>query len=121
MSDTIVIDGEVSLDIPVDGEYDKVIGIPGPKGDKGDQGEPGPKGDKGDTGATGEQGPKGDKGDTGSAGPQGPKGDSGDDYILTSSDKADIANLVLSELNSEEWVFTLEDDSTVTKQVVIIS
>lgn len=51
-----------------------------------------PKGAKGDTGATGQQGPKGDTGDTG---PQGP---AGADYVLTSQDKADIADIVISEL-----------------------
>ena len=76
-------------------------GPQGPKGDKGDTGSQGPKGDKGDKGDTGEQGiqgiqgEKGDKGDTGSTGPQGPKGD---DYVLTSQDKQDIANIILADL-----------------------
>lgn len=103
MSDTIVLDGEMELDVPIDGEIESVIGIKGDKGDKGDKGE------------------KGNPGDPGPQGIQGPKGDDGDDYNLTSADKADIANLVLAELDSEQWAFTLEDDSTVTKQVVIIS
>ena len=42
------------------------------------------KGDKGDTGAQGEKGEKGDK------------GDKGDDYVITETDKNDIANLVLA-------------------------
>ena len=88
-------------------------GLKGDKGDTGETGATGPKGDKGDkgdpgeTGATGSQGPKGDKGDTGATGPQGPKGDTGaqgpkgdpgDDYVLTATDKQNIADIVLSEL-----------------------
>ena len=90
-------------------------GIPGEKGDtgatgpKGDKGDPGPKGDKGDTGPQGPkgeqgiQGPPGPKGDIGlqgeqgpkgDAGPQGPKGDPGNDYVLTDTDKQDIAGKV---------------------------
>ena len=49
----------------------------------------GATGPKGDTGA---QGPKGD------TGAQGPKGDTGDSYVLTSTDKADIATLVLNQI-----------------------
>ena len=51
---------------------------------------------------------KGPKGDTGSQGPQGiqgPKGEDGadgQDYILTSQDKADIADIVLDELTIAE-------------------
>lgn len=86
-------------------------GIQGPKGDKGDKGDTGsqgPKGETGDTGATGPAGPKGDKGDTGAqgiqgekgeTGAQGPKGDTGakgdpgDDYVLTTADKTEIAQM----------------------------
>lgn len=67
-------------------------GIQGPKGDKGDQGP------KGDTGATGATGPKGDTGETGPQGPQGETGPQGDAYVLTSQDKADIADIVIAEL-----------------------
>lgn len=59
----------------------------GPTGPKGDQGEQGIQGEKGDTG---EQGPQGEQGI------QGKKGADGQDYILTESDKAEIANKVLS-------------------------
>lgn len=52
-------------------------------------GPTGPQGPKGDTGA---QGPKGD------TGAQGPKGDTGDSYVLTNTDKADIATLVLNQI-----------------------
>ena len=98
-------------------------GPAGPQGPKGDTGEQGPKGDtgeqgpKGDTGATGPQGPqgeKGDKGDTGATGPQGPQGiqgiqgpagptgPQGDSYVLTAQDKADIADIVVSEIGSAD-------------------
>lgn len=100
-------------------------GDTGEKGDKGDTGSQGPKGDKGDkgdqgdaftysdftpeqlaalvgpqgpTGATGATGPKGDKGDKGDTGATGPIGPAGADYVLTSQDKADIANIVIGEL-----------------------
>lgn len=63
------------------------LGIPtGPAGPQGIQGPQGPKGDTGETGPQGIQGP------------QGPKGDTGDSYVLTAQDKADIADIVLSEL-----------------------
>ena len=128
MDKEVVIDGELGIDIVLDGMPEKIFNI---KGDKGDQGEPGPpgpqgpkgdKGDTGETGATGIQGPKGDKGDrgdTGATGPQGPKGEDGDDYVLTSSDKTEIASAVLTSFTTETWTFTLEDDSTVTKKVVL--
>ena len=62
----------------------------------GSKGSTGAQGVKGDTGATG---PQGEKGDTGATGPQGPKGDT---YTLTSSDKTDIANQVITLLGSAE-------------------
>ena len=83
-------------------------GATGPQGEKGDTGATGPQGEKGDTGATGPHvvqgetgatGPQGEKGDTGATGPQGPKGDT---YTLTSSDKTDIANQVITLLGSAE-------------------
>ena len=94
---------------------EQLEGLKGPKGDKGD---------KGDTGSTGLQGPKGDKGDTGPEGTKGDKGDAGKTPVRgtdywTASDKTEIVNSVLSSLTSEDWVFTLEDDSTVTKKVVV--
>lgn len=59
---------------------------------------------------------KGEKGDDGKTGPQGP---AGDDYILTETDKTEIADLIKTSLSSEEWTFTLDDDSVVTKKVVL--
>jgi hypothetical protein len=47
------------------------------------------KGDKGEQGEQGDKGDKGDKGDTGEA---------GQDYILTTADKNEIANIVIGEL-----------------------
>lgn len=49
---------------------------------------------KGETGSAGPQGEQGPRGEVGPAGPQGPKGDRGDDYILTSADKSEIAELI---------------------------
>ncbi len=57
------------------------------------------KGDPGEQGAQGEQGPQGIQGIQGEKGDRGDKGDPGEDgqdYILTDSDREDIANLVLS-------------------------
>lgn len=81
-------------------------GTPGKDGERGPQGEPGkdgaagPQGPQGEPGAEGPQGPQGEqgpKGDTGPQGEQGPKGDpgpagaDGKDYVLTDTDKTDIA------------------------------
>jgi hypothetical protein len=65
-------------------------GVQGPKGDTGAKGD---KGDKGDTGAQGPQGEQGPKGETGATGPQGPAGVNGSDYVLTTADKEEIAQL----------------------------
>ena len=68
------------------------------KGDKGDTGPQGIQGEKGDTGPRGPQGIqgiKGDKGEDGKDGIDGVNGVDGKDYILTESDKAEIANIVL--------------------------
>ena len=59
------------------------------KGEKGDTGEQGPQG------IQGIQGIQGEKGDKGEPGTQGAKGDN---YVLTDSDKTDIANTVLNLL-----------------------
>lgn len=70
-------------------------------------------------GEQGVQGIQGLKGDKGQKGDKGDNGSDGDDYILTESDKAQIADLV--ELPFETWTFTLSDSTTVTKKVVITS
>ena len=82
----------------------------------------GPKGDKGDTGAQGAQGPKGDQGIQGIQGPQGATGATGPQgpaYTLTDTDKANIAASVKASLTKENWTFTLEDGSAVTKAVYV--
>ena len=43
----------------------------------------------------------------------------GDSYVLTAADKQEIASIVSGLLTAETWTFTLENGSTVTKQVVV--
>ncbi len=69
------------------GEKDTEINATGPEGQRGATGPQGPAGD------TGPQGAPGPKGDTGS---QGPKGADGEDYVLTDSDKEQIAGIAVS-------------------------
>lgn len=101
-------------------------GEQGPQGEQGIQGIQGETGAKGDTGngisstvlnndytltinytngtstttssIRGAKGETGDTGATGPTGPQGPQGPQGNTYTLTSTDKQDIADLVLTEL-----------------------
>jgi hypothetical protein len=47
------------------------------------------------------------------------RGAKGDSYVLTESDKQQIATILKGQLNSEVWTFTLENGSTVTKTVVL--
>ena len=67
----------------INGHWDYIGPIVGPKGDtgltgaKGDKGDTGLTGPKGDTGATGAQGIQGIQGIQGDVGPTGPKGDTG--------------------------------------------
>ena len=80
-------------------------GATGPTGPQGPQGERGATGPQGETGATGPQGPQGIQGPQGETGPQGatgPQGPAGDDYILTSADKTEIANIVYGMIESAE-------------------
>ena len=70
-----------------------IQGAQGPVGPQGIQGPTGPQGERGPTGATGARGPAGE------TGPQGPKGDN---YVLTSEDKADIADIVIDELDIDD-------------------
>lgn len=65
-----------------------VIDFTIPAGAKGEQGAKGPQGEQG---PKGEQGLKGEQGPQGEQGPKGDKGDSGNDYVLTESDKSEIA------------------------------
>lgn len=55
-------------------------------------------------GSKGSTGEKGDKGDTGATGPQGPKGDTGSDYVLTDTDKTEIANKTKGLISLDEYV-----------------
>lgn len=75
-------------------------GAPGKDGERGPQGEPGkdgaagPQGPQGEPGAEGPQGPQGEQGPHGEQGPKGdpgPAGADGKDYVLTDTDKANIA------------------------------
>ena len=113
-----------------DGEKGET-GAQGPQGEKGETGEQGPQGEKGETGEqgpqgekgeTGEQGPQGEKGEPGAQGPQGEKGETGEQgpaYTLNDTDKNTIAAAVKASLTTENWVFTLEDGSAVTKAVYV--
>ena len=56
-----------------------------PRGEQGPKGEQGLQGPQGEKGAQGEQGPQGEQG------LKGDKGDNGSDYVLTTTDKAEIA------------------------------
>ena len=100
MSDTVILDGELSLTNQLDGQggvysrYDwrgySAYEIAVQHGYTGTEeewlaslhGADGATGPQGETGATGPQGPKGDKGDP------------GDDYVLTEQDKQEIAGMV---------------------------
>lgn len=61
----------------------------------------------------GAPGAKGDKGE------QGPQGIQGPAYTLTETDKNTIAAAVKASLVTENWTFTLEDGSPVTKAVYV--
>lgn len=98
------------------GAFDGAAGPAGPAGPTGPAGERGPAGPAGQTGERGPAGPAGERGATGATGPQGPKGDA---YVLTSADKAEIADIVLGEQTTETWTFTLTDGTTVTRTVVL--
>jgi hypothetical protein len=43
----------------------------------------------------------------------------GEGYILTEADKQEIATMAVGKLSTENWTFTLENGSTVTKTVVL--
>ena len=108
-------------------------GEKGDKGERGDTGATGPRGEQGLVGPQGEQGPKGDTGPqgpqgirglTGPQGLQGIKGDTGESGVYFGSNQPSDAGINLwidpsGELFVEEWVFTLEDGTTVTKEVYV--
>lgn len=109
MADKVVLDGELSLNIPLDGEAGTVIKVGHDTGI-----------DtivfnadytltfnmtNGETFTTGSI-----RGEQGQTGAKGDKGDAGDDYILTQQDKEDIANLIEKPWELIED-FTLEEES----------
>ena len=85
----------------VDAKIETISLTPGPQGPKGEDGEPGKDGKDG---APGEKGDTGAQGEQGIQGPPGEPGKDGEDYVLTDTDKTDIANLVLDMLPAEEEV-----------------
>lgn len=108
----VVKDGKSAYEIACDNGFDgtQEEWLASLKGEKGDTGAQGPQGEKGE---------KGDKGDTGAAGATGAAGYTpvkGTDYF-TASDIASITERVKASLTTEEWVFELEDGSSVTKNI----
>lgn len=114
----------------VDSKIAAIELTPGPKGDKGDPftyndftaeqlaalvGPQGPAGEKGDTGDVGPQGPAGEKGDPGETGPAGANGD---DYVLTDSDKTEIANIAGANVDLTNYVTTDSLSSYATTEYV---
>lgn len=122
-------------------------GAQGPAGPQGPEGPQGPTGADGAKGDTGPQGPKGDTGDTGPQGPEGPQGPQGEQGATGETGPAGAAgaNATINGVNAltiqggdgieatmngttltikaksvETWTFTLEDDSTITKKVVLV-
>lgn len=76
---------EIAQSVRNDADAGKFNGAAGPQGPPGPQGDPGLEGSQGPQGLQGPQGEPGPKGDTG------PAGADGKDYVLTDTDKADIA------------------------------
>lgn len=112
--------GVLTLGIPRGQKGDTgATGATGPQGPQGERGATGPQGETGATGPQGPQGIQGPQGVPGQTGPQGPQGPAGADYVLTSEDKLEIRDAVYAEMVTEEWTFTLDDDTTVTKKVVV--
>ena len=98
-----------------------LVGPQGPAGEKGDTGDVGPQGPQGIQGEQGPAGADGAKGDKGDAftyadftaeqlealrGPQGEPGANGDDYVLTDSDKTEIAKIAGANVDLTNYVTT---------------
>ena len=81
--------------------------LKGEKGDKGDAGEQGVQGE------TGPQGPQGERGDTGATGAAGKDGVDGKDYVLTDTDRADIAALVIEMLGGNPVFGIVDEDNNI--------
>lgn len=109
---SVSVAGEISWTNDGGKDNPEPVNIKGPKGDTGPQGAPGkdgergPQGEPGKDGAAGPQGPQGEPGTEGPQGPRGeqgpqgeqgakgdpgPAGADGKDYVLTDTDKTDIA------------------------------
>lgn len=98
---------QVAVDNGFEGtEKEWLDSLKGKDGAQGPQGEPGKDGTMRFEELTEEQKEslKGETGPQGEPGPQGPQGENGNDYVLTESDKSDIANLVLTALPVAEEV-----------------
>lgn len=50
-------------------------------------------------------------------GPQGPQGPQGKPYVLTEQDRNTLVALLKQSLTTETWKFTLEDGTTIQKEV----
>lgn len=66
----------------------------------------GPQGPVGPMGPTGPQGPQGPQGQTG------PKGPQGDDYVLTSQDRQDIADIVVEDIGPTLYLTSIAVSAT---------
>lgn len=75
-------------------------------------------GEKGDKGDKGEQGVQGDTGEKGADGKDGYTPIRGVDYFTDADKQAMISELQVLQ-KTETWTFTLEDGSTVEKQVLV--
>ena len=78
------------------------------------------KGEKGDAGP---QGPQGETGPQGATGPVGADGADGSDYVLTSADKSEIAEMVENAtiVQSPKYVHTVEEMTDSNRPYVLIS
>lgn len=90
-------DGIVRFEDFTPEQLEQIRGPQGPIGETGPQGPQGKTGEKGAQGVQGPQGPQGiqgEQGPQGIQGPQGTPGEDGKDYILTETDKQEIAGMV---------------------------
>lgn len=118
-----------AIDIAGTETFDVMDGAQGPQGPKGETGSQGPKGDKGEQGPQGIQGVQGpvgatgEQGPEGKTGPQGPKGETGDPGVYIGENPPEGTRVWINPEGegpkSEEWVFTLEDGTEVTKKVLL--
>lgn len=98
------------------------IGPTGAEGAVGPTGATGAEGPMGPTGATGDTGPVGPTGPTGATGGTGPTGPTGATGLTTSVSIDSVTYTQVSgniSLPNETWTFTLSDNTTVDKVVVV--